>query len=137
MALTKAQLQAKAEWEQKLPGYTQTFGKLRESQSFCCLGVACDIFDKTKWKEDGFYDSLGDMLPHYVAQHFGMSMSAAQGLAKINDMGVAFTRIVAVLQFDSNYSRLEEIGNNGSSVGIPALIGRLLNDVQHYLGINP
>lgn len=29
--------------------YTQGTGKLRDKDKFCCLGVACDLYDKNIW----------------------------------------------------------------------------------------
>ena len=31
--------------------YRQTRGRLNDADGFCCLGVACDVFDPTGWKQ--------------------------------------------------------------------------------------
>lgn len=50
--------------------YKQGYGQLRKQDKFCCLGVACDIYDKNIWK--GLPDKLG-LLPEHVREWLGLS----------------------------------------------------------------
>ena len=60
--------------------YAQTTGRLREGDSFCCLGVACEISGLVEW--DGDYLApeyaknrldIDDLLPAVVSLHLGTS----------------------------------------------------------------
>jgi hypothetical protein len=64
--------------------YSQTKGRLRTDEGYCCLGVACDVFMKEEggtWEaaEISFNDhmvyvfgSATEMLPSSVAEWFGI-----------------------------------------------------------------
>lgn len=83
--------------------YEQTTGKLRQGDSFCCLGVACDISELGKWR---FYETSGEtayifgrdltsgsfgILPPPVAERLGFSSNGdfASTGAVISERGVA------------------------------------------------
>lgn len=55
--------------------YEQAYGKLRSGDSFCCLGVLCDLHavatDNT-WDEDGRYFNEPGALPPEVAEWAGL-----------------------------------------------------------------
>ena len=63
--------------------YEQTTKKLRRGNSFCCMGVACDIYQKEtgkgEWHRDYFhadgFDSSAYSMPMKVARFFGFSGS--------------------------------------------------------------
>lgn len=60
----------------ELPKYPQTTGLLRDSSGYCCLGVACDLFNPKAW-EDSYtepgYSFLGEFnhLPQEVTDFYG------------------------------------------------------------------
>ncbi len=94
MAITKAQ---KTKWIRALRSgeYTQDVGALRTSDGFCCLGVLCDVIDKTKWV------APKDQLNHYkcvasvgfLPKFIKMPKSLQKQLAEMNDDGADFTHI--------------------------------------------
>lgn len=45
------------EWIEALESgkYAQAYGRLRRGQSFCCLGVYCDLSGLGKWDGDGYF----------------------------------------------------------------------------------
>lgn len=73
--------------------YTQGQQALRRKDEFCCLGVACDIYDDSKWeKEDGkLYNYLSDgrsygaELPHEIAEEIELSEDDQDHLVGLND----------------------------------------------------
>lgn len=42
--------------------YEQGTGALRTGNNFCCLGVACDVHDPSRWTEEGMYMRCGTNL---------------------------------------------------------------------------
>lgn len=93
--------------------YEQTEGLLRQKEhrgySYCCLGVLCNIGDKSKqWNKDkdpsgnwiyGPEDSQdinsqdGGMPPPHVYELANLSPTAANELAEMNDNGESFKYI--------------------------------------------
>lgn len=102
-----------AEWKQKWvqalrsEQYQQTRGELRdydgERHSFCCLGVLCDLYDRSRWHNNtSCYSFLGDlywsMPPPGVLAEVGLSEAEANALAQMNDDGVSFHAIAAHIE---------------------------------------
>jgi hypothetical protein len=55
---------------------------------FCCLGVYCDIYDKTKWKKDSdgnnrYLGSYMDM-PEKLRQELGLTSTQVSELVSMN-----------------------------------------------------
>ena len=82
-------------------GYVKTEGTLvREAgggnytDTFCCLGVACDIFEL--WEKDG-YQQGGGLTPKQM-RTLGMSLSEHAQLARINDRSNTFAPVIAALR---------------------------------------
>lgn len=104
--------------------YKQTTGALRHGDSFCCLGVACDLHSKaTKipWMENHFvgpkYLGSGGDLPTPVARYYGFDRVEHQpddgpsnptlmpratkektSAVDINDDGASFKRIATLFE---------------------------------------
>ena len=58
--------------------YKQGKEWLRKGDAFCCLGVACDLYDRTGWRKtstDEFYhqENRSITLPTLVAGYFGFN----------------------------------------------------------------
>ncbi len=93
----------KAKWLEKLrdKSYKQGVGYLRNSKDeFCCLGVACDIYDPNKWfkDEDGSnslynYVSFSGTLPPELRASIGLGVGDQFTLSNMNDMGKTFEEI--------------------------------------------
>jgi hypothetical protein len=79
--------QVKQQWIEALRSgeYSQAREQLRVKDSFCCLGVLCDLYSKTKgenyWKAEGYgcyyFESLPDQyeygtLPQNVSEWAGL-----------------------------------------------------------------
>lgn len=76
--------------------YTQTQSRLRVDDSFCCLGVACDIYAKEtglgEWKQTGSSWSfsvngrygIDALLPSEVADYFGFEDTRGLFTSSIN-----------------------------------------------------
>lgn len=110
------------EWTQELrnPQRRQTTGKLRSGNTFCCLGVACDMDPSIMWELRE--DTLGGMqmfavymshaetytgLPLALREHLGVSEEVSGMLASLNDTKYTFVQIADVI--DEMY-RLRLVG---------------------------
>jgi hypothetical protein len=51
--------------------YHQTLGRLRRGGSFCCLGVACDLYDPARWNYSREYDGYRTNPPVEVQEAYG------------------------------------------------------------------
>ena len=90
--------------------YNQTNNRLRFNDEYCCLGVACDLFDNERWDEEERYirtntDGATEMMmtqdvvnafrfrsnsgmltmPQVVYDDDGVSLGNAQSLVDLND----------------------------------------------------
>ena len=84
--------------------YKQTDSLLRERDTFCCLGVACDISKISEWHGNK-YLGASLSLPPKVQFYFGMqgsegSMSDRKynHLTGMNDCGESFQKIADVIE---------------------------------------
>ena len=59
--------EARALWVKALRSgeYKQTRGQLKNGDTYCCLGVACDLYGKHVLKEDAWKLPKGDSYKHY------------------------------------------------------------------------
>lgn len=88
-------------WTTALRGgdYKQGSLRLRSSQdTFCCLGVACDLVDPSLWergvrKSDYTYEGAPVIPPDRVLEMAGISWHQARDLVCMNDMGHSFSEI--------------------------------------------
>ena len=87
--------------------YKQGFGYLRSDEGFCCLGVACNIFNVRGWKntKKGItYAEENQVLPHKVMDWLGLQDEEGtadfQGktLTYLNDSGKSFSEIADVIE---------------------------------------
>ena len=89
--------------------YRQATGSLRLNDSFCCLGVACDISGLGTWIDHDTFrvSGRGDMalgcLPPAVAQWLGLHSATgefndAESLAHYNDDGASFEEIAQMIE---------------------------------------
>jgi len=65
-----------------------------DSDRFCCLGVACDIFDL--WETDGY--SQGGFLSPKQLKQIGMTKSEQQKLMDVNDEHFTFGPVIDLLK---------------------------------------
>lgn len=96
--------------------YKQTKGRLERVNGvnrFCCLGVACDLFNKSVPKskrlertivgKNGRYGNEEDLLPGVVKKWLGLSANDGSidnddSLACINDAGKRFATIADIIE---------------------------------------
>lgn len=95
--------------------YKQTTSALNRMDSFCCLGVLCEVVIKDglvldKVRPDGYMrtaygrDASKDYLPREVVVYSGMKThngawpSEKGGLAVLNDSGVSFQEIADIIE---------------------------------------
>lgn len=84
--------------------YVQGRTSLRKDGKFCCLGVACDLLDPTKWSSEptkwGDYEYRGDttIWPWFVSDKFGVSMAQSDQLWNMNDRGDSFSEIADYIE---------------------------------------
>lgn len=101
--------------------YEQGQGTLREEDSFCCLGVLCDLYhdevddedwcyvEDDQWNPEGYFTFLdnSDVLPQAVMDWAGMDsanpivnvgIDNADTLADVNDNGMAFQDIAQIIR---------------------------------------
>lgn len=86
--------------------YKQGIGQLRRGDTFCCLGVACDIARedlKEEWRGEDF-DGNDLILPTSVQMWLGMEnrsgfiASIGSKLAAMNDRGTSFAEIANLIE---------------------------------------
>lgn len=84
----------KAKWIKALESgkYQKGFFALRKSDTFCCLGVLCDLHDSTKWgrQMNRFYYSVDNYLsstslPYPLYKQYEITYDEINDLMKIND----------------------------------------------------
>ena len=115
------QKQHRQEWVAALRSgeYEQTQSLLRDENGFCCMGVACDIYDSTKWNkvmahtvEKGKFYCYNYMdnttsLPSELVRYFGISDWSANyfekdgncsSLIDENDAGMPFHEIADIIE---------------------------------------
>ena len=83
----------KAAWVAALRSgkYQQGRGALRKGDTFCCLGVACDLIDPHGWEED---DSFGMGWNGYESADLPfIDAEKANDLVILNDDGSSFEKI--------------------------------------------
>lgn len=85
--------------------YQQTTGRLRKSNSFCVLGVACEISKIGHWSDDLWpvYETdsttIGTDLPPEVIDYFGFGDVSYYSLARANDGGcLSFKDIAQIIR---------------------------------------
>lgn len=101
----------KARWLRALRSgkYRQGQKRLRNTNgTMCCLGVLCDVFDKTKWEKpsendwiDWTYDGGNETcLPYHVRSKAGLSDEAQVDLMSLNDdhRPNAYRRVIAYIK---------------------------------------
>lgn len=114
-------LEHRKEWVKALRSgeYKQAAESLRVDDSYCCLGVACDLFkDETdgRWNDDGRFifsnkqgqeDWISDQMPDCVSGLLGMSpegllvakVKSCETLIGLNDdAGMSFPEIAQVIE---------------------------------------
>ena len=108
-------------WLAALEGgtYKQAKWQLRDGDGFCCLGVACDLYDPSKWRDGGWRDGYwwdegwgdgeGKVLTPDVASALGLRFFngrfgvPGEGmwmycLSERNDEGATFAEIAALIR---------------------------------------
>lgn len=85
--------------------YKQCKNKLNIEDSYCCLGVACELYYKQigelTIKTDGVsktYDAHEFSIPNHVRQWIGLSHDDVQNVADKNDNGQSFIKIARYLR---------------------------------------
>ena len=96
--------------------YSQGRGKLHitfyDTNTFCCLGVACDIFKDelglvvrpNQYSKTILYNSNDAYLPDHLANYLGIGINVQQQLTRMNDQGSSFDEISSVIdRFPNEY----------------------------------
>ena len=101
--------------------YKQTKGRLRRGDSFCCLGVACEISGRGVWQQRTRNGSLtyiyifdNEALPREVANYYGIRDVYAtfwigtvdrknNSLSNLNDKGATFDEIADIIEEEPDY----------------------------------
>lgn len=128
------------EWVEALESerYQQTQSQLRCGDAFCCLGVACDLYDKAggagHWStcadpnifvftaEDGADDEESYTLPDPVADWLGIERKQTfkaclpEALALLNDAGFSFKEIAKFIR-NPVYPKVGDVAVNYSAAG--------------------
>lgn len=115
-------IERRAEWCRRLRSgkIKQAEGSLRKNGAFCCLGVACNIFNPQAWlspakasletgypmSEWAWIEGLLDgdpkletsSLPLHVEEWFGITSGEAGDLAEMNDEGYTFKQIADAIE---------------------------------------
>ena len=107
--------------------YKQGKGRLRQGDCFCCLGVACDLYQKDvgdlEVKSDRVgvysYDEETGILKKKVSAYFGLKhecpflkgIDEEQSLANMNDAGTDFNTIADIIEQHQDTLFVAEICN--------------------------
>jgi hypothetical protein len=101
-------VELKAKWVEALRSgsYKQGKGRLRTTDNtFCCLGVLCDIIDATKWKlnNDYYYDERWDsaVVPSELRQRIKLDHKVQSQAMLMNDCGRSFAEIADMIERDA------------------------------------
>lgn len=85
--------------------YKQTKGVLKNNAGYCCLGVACDIVDDSKWGHRSEiiagceYDNASYYcLPRHIQEKYNVSEELANELMAMNDNGSSFAEIADYIE---------------------------------------
>lgn len=77
--------------------YQQGTGGLRTDNTYCCLGVGCEVYDTASWvkHDDGIYSYKGGILffPKFLKDLTGISPDQEKKLIEMNDDGKTFVEI--------------------------------------------
>lgn len=79
--------------------YKQARNRLRSGDKFCCLGVACDIIDSSKWNKHLTWDDVftygidEHYMPNRVLKQYGLTEREQRELSALNDDGWTFDAI--------------------------------------------
>lgn len=96
--------------------YTQTLTRLRYKDTYCCLGVACDLYNKDTQKgiwlkrtvnQDVYTFNIGSKIVEYVLpipvrEWLGISSQHARIYGFMNDTGRDFDQIANRIEEDYN-----------------------------------
>lgn len=98
----------KARWVEALRSgeYKQGKEQLRQSDdSFCCLGVLCDIVDSAKWREvsagyrySGKEFAALSFPPPEISARVGLPRNIQDAVAAMNDEGSSFAQIADYIE---------------------------------------
>lgn len=97
-------LEIKKQWVEALRSgkYSQTSGRLRRQDGFCCLGVLCDLMDTTKWIENPLNNwTYGE----FESKNYDMlrgDLPITQKLINMNDTGKTFDQIADYIEENYN-----------------------------------
>lgn len=105
-------VELKAKWVEALRSgkYKQGKNHLRnKDDTFCCLGVLCDIVNETKWKpyaNDYYYYDEGLSLssatiPPKLRKEVGLDSYMQYKAMRMNDRGCPFTKIADMIERDA------------------------------------
>lgn len=90
--------------------YEQTRRVLKQNNAYCCLGVACDVYNTTLWKEDNTFLGNAYRLPNEVRDgldwedyagslHITLNLTRSYcHLTHLNDKGASFSTIANVIE---------------------------------------
>ena len=82
--------------------YEQGRGALRKGDTFCCLGVACELIDKYGWKRTGIKGNLDWQSWHgrrvVMNKLPFIGISSADVLSRMNDTGATFAEIADYIE---------------------------------------
>jgi hypothetical protein len=86
--------------------YKQAHSQLKKMNSFCCLGVLCDLATKDGsefyWCENNFTDDVVEedcFLPTKFANYLGLSQGDVEDISALNDISdCSFPEIAAYLE---------------------------------------
>jgi hypothetical protein len=81
--------------------YKQGIGSLRDGDTYCCLGVLCDVVNPRGWRKDGFSykKKKGDIiLPHTLSEELGVTPTDQSKLSNMNDSGFNFDSIADYIE---------------------------------------
>ena len=97
------------------PATSQGRGALRCGDSFCCLGVACDINDASKWTDDdGSFmwsdGNSGGLVTESAREPYGLRTHVGGFNARGCDVALAVMRRIRSGNFDTCLAELNDLG---------------------------
>jgi hypothetical protein len=105
--------ETKSQWVAALRSgqYKQGHHRLRMGDTYCCLGVFCDLFGGGHWEQKSFPlgttyryktshndDKLSYYIPREICEVHNLNFGEAQKLSIMNDDGYTFEQIADYIQ---------------------------------------
>ncbi len=120
-------------WTAALLRYRQARGVLRHGDTFCCLGVLCDIQRPERWYEEK-HDAKAGLPSLRMITEFGSDDFEIETFANLNDkLRWGFPQIRELIERDPERAELQALQQIGANIDstAPGLDPYIVTDRNH------